>query len=1421
MQLRRAVRVTLAIVAGLLGLALAGAAAGWVYVGTDAGRRFVADQIADAASEDGLSVAIGRLSGDPFGTFTLGDVTASDRQGTFARIDQVEVSWRPLALLRGDAIVDRVAIGRLALDRLPAPVPAKKPTPAAAPDANPLAIGFDVELRQFTAGTIHLGTPVLGAESQFRLEASAALAADGNQAHLAVDVARTDGVAGTARVKLDYAASPARFAAEADVDEPAGGQIARLLQLPGLPPVSLHLKGDGPATDWRGHLTAEASPSAAAADITVSMKDKDIAVGVRGTVRPGPLLPDAARPITGDEIAFDTSATVAPSGPIRVTQLGIDTAKLSLAGSGQYDPSGGAIAGDVKLRAKSAVTLEGGVALAGGTVDAKLTGTLARPLLAAELSLDGLAASGLKVQQLAGNLRVEPAENDRLHASGQLRLAGLDTGGAVPTGLIASDATIDFDAAGAPGAPVTLTRLALASGPLGVTVDGTLEPAGTAQGSYHLTLATLAPLAQGAGLALDGQLDLSGGLRADTANGTGQVELVGALDELHGDRKIVSALGARVPITGAVMLRPGGKMEVVGLDVALAAATLRGDGTLADQRADARLTLALPDLGRLSALAGMPLAGHGKVDITASGPLDTLGLRATARLDGLRAADTEIGALGIGVGARLGPRVAGTAKLTLTHAGKTVPGSFGFALGDKVLTVSDIAVGDNANRLTGALQISRANGTVSGVLDGKLGALAALGVPAGGAVTVAARLDAAQGQRVRLTVAASKLHVEGAEIGSARVEATVDDAFAAPRLDATARLADAYLGSGKARGPALSVTLAAHAEQRGDTIRAEVTKLDGTFGKQAFKARGPIRVEGGGARWSGAADLVVAGGGVTLKGDIHPTRLDASIALDKLPLALAALAAPDLDLAGSASGRLDISGPRAAPEGSGSLTLDGVRANDQDWPAGAAFSLNANAKLTGGRLAAEAHLRGPRQARFDVEARTPVKLALGAGGIEMSANGALEGSANLSGRLDMIDALVGLGESRVSGAVDGQIALAGTVAQPALRGSLQVTDASYESIATGTVIRDLAVKMAFDGTEAQLTELSATDGGKGRIRGTGTVRFAPAGAWPVALTVKLDNFAAIARADATVHTNGEVKLDGTVQAPRVAGRIEVVDGDIQIPDRLPQGVRPIEVVEINGGPKRPAADAEKKGTSLSQSAAIPLDIKVAIPGRVFIRGRGLDSEWAGDLAVGGTSATPRITGGLHVVRGSLSFAGRTLNLAKGQVTFNGDNPPNPDIDARAEVSVPDLTAAIVLSGKASSPSITLESTPSMPQDEILSRMLFGKSASQISAVQAAQLVASAAELSGQTSGGGIVDRIRRTLGVDVLDVEQGEGGTGGASVKAGKYIGKDTFVTVEQGTRAGSQKVGVEIGITDHLSVETDVGRDASGSAGINWKWDY
>ena len=79
----------------------------------------------------------------------------------------------------------------------------------------------------------------------------------------------------------------------------------------------------------------------------------------------------------------------------------------------------------------------------------------------------------------------------------------------------------------------------------------------------------------------------------------------------------------------------------------------------------------------------------------------------------------------------------------------------------------------------------------------------------------------------------------------------------------------------------------------------------------------------------------------------------------------------------------------------------------------------------------------------------------------------------------------------------------------------------------------------------------------------------------------------------------------------------------------------------------------------------------------------------------------------------------------------------------------------------------------------------------------------------------------QALGVDVLNVESGKNDEKGASLKAGKYLTEDIFVSVTQGAQPGSQKLGVEVKVLPNITVESDMGGAAESNFGINWKWDY
>jgi translocation and assembly module TamB len=180
-------------------------------------------------------------------------------------------------------------------------------------------------------------------------------------------------------------------------------------------------------------------------------------------------------------------------------------------------------------------------------------------------------------------------------------------------------------------------------------------------------------------------------------------------------------------------------------------------------------------------------------------------------------------------------------------------------------------------------------------------------------------------------------------------------------------------------------------------------------------------------------------------------------------------------------------------------------------------------------------------------------------------------------------------------------------------------------------------------------------------------------------------------------------------------------------------------------------------------------------------------------------------------------------VRSGTVAFppGGGADAEPEISAVAETKLPDLTARVEISGTVSKPSLRVTSEPAMPQEDVLAQILFGKTSGQLTALQAAQLVQTAATLSGKAGGPGIVDKVRSAVGVDVLSVESGEGEKSGASLKAGKYLTDDVFLSVKQGTQPGSQKVGVEVEVTPNVTVESNVGGDAEGNIGVNWKWDY
>ena len=120
---------------------------------------------------------------------------------------------------------------------------------------------------------IVLAPTVLGEAAMLTLSGRARLGGAARDAAVTLAIARIDGRVGTAGLTFGQSGSPAQLTLDASIDEPAGGLIARALSLPGLPPVSLQLAGNGPASDWRGRLRAVAGPTRLDGTLALAIDD--------------------------------------------------------------------------------------------------------------------------------------------------------------------------------------------------------------------------------------------------------------------------------------------------------------------------------------------------------------------------------------------------------------------------------------------------------------------------------------------------------------------------------------------------------------------------------------------------------------------------------------------------------------------------------------------------------------------------------------------------------------------------------------------------------------------------------------------------------------------------------------------------------------------------------------------------------------------------------------------------------------------------------------------------------------------------------------------------------------------------------------------------------------------------------------------
>jgi translocation and assembly module TamB len=405
--------------------------------------------------------------------------------------------------------------------------------------------------------------------------------------------------------------------------------------------------------------------------------------------------------------------------------------------------------------------------------------------------------------------------------------------------------------------------------------------------------------------------------------------------------------------------------------------------------------------------------------------------------------------------------------------------------------------------------------------------------------------------------------------------------------------------------------------------------------------------------------------------------------------------------------------------------------------------------------------------------------------------------------------------------------LGGTLGAPQIEGTATFVGGTFTDPLRGIRISGIEGQVTGRGDTLTIERLTAATRNGGTLSAVGRITLDPPAGLPAQIRLRAKLAELLASEIVAAVANLDLSVEGPLmKQPRVAGRVDLVSMDVSIPDRLPTTIRPLAGTRHIAAPPQVRARlaAQQKTEAQARRGRVSgpsifdaaLDLTVAAPNRIFVRGRGVDAELGGDLRLTGSSKAPIAVGAFDLRRGFTTVVGQRLDFSRGRLSFTGDLAP--ELDFVAQTQAGNVTAQVEVSGPATQPVFALTSQPALPQDEVLSRLLFAKASGNLSAFQALQLAQAVAQLSGE-GGSDVFDRTRRALGVDSLDINTSA--HGGPTVGASRYIGNRLSVGVRAGAKPEDSAATATIDVTRRLKVQGGIGADGRSSVGVGAEWEY
>ncbi len=1355
----------------------------FVFINSPFGKRLIADQIAQVAPASGLRFAVGRIEGDIYSKAVLHDVVLLDPKGPFLTVPEVSLDWRPLHWLTAGLDVRELVARRGTLSRIPELLPGD-------PDA-PILPDFDIRVDRFEIENLTLAPGIVGDDAQ---RADLVARADVRKGRVLLKADGKFGREDKLALLIDAEPDGDRFDMALDYRAPAGGVIAGLTGASA--GYAARVEGDGTWKDWNGGALVQRDGRRFA---SFKVTNRAGTYGLLGQVAASDALGGVAGRALGGKLSISAEGRLENStldGKLRFVGA-------SLAGGGmgaidladnRFDDFG------LSLRLTDPALFGKDFVLNGAHANVTLDGKFRDLAIDHEIEIAELASGDIRAADLTQRSTAS-FDGSQWSIPLQMRSARVDTGNdwidpQLVNGrlegrltysgsrLISDDLRLTF--------PGLSARLALR----GDTENGAYALAGPVN-ARALTLENIGTADANAKILFKLGQGTAWTLHADVAGRVGKVS----------NATLANLAGPQIAFKGGVDAGGSSPLAFKAFSLEAEKLTLTLDGKVSEGRTMLSGEGRHTQYGQFTAEAEIDDTGPRAVLVFAD-PMPSAGLSdvrvALSPSDQGFRIETEGGSM-------LGP-FEGVLGLVSPEQGPT-------ALAVERLQVwktdisGQLTLADGAARGTLALK--------GGGLDGTIALLPQDGGQGFG-VNLAAR-NAAFGGETRIALGRADIDLTGLlNDGASRIEGTLDaEGLSYGRLFVGRMAAQANVVDGQGN---ISARIAG---QRGSRFNLQ---LDGDFARDrmALIARGDFagrrirmprravltRQEDGGWQLS-RSQIRYGRGRAVAEGRFGGGATALDLGLVSMPLSLLDVGGADLGLGGTASGTIEYRDAAGVPpSGSARLKVDGLSRSGLVLTS-RPLDLSLVADLGQNRMQARAILddEGTRLGRIQASITgLPEHGTL----VDRLQAGTLFAQLRYQGGADALWRLLAIETFDLTGPVELAADVRGTLLEPRVRGSVASESLRLQSSLSGTDLREITVRGNFDGSLLRLQSFEGTAPNDGKVRGSGTIDLSgiEAGSGPgLDLRAAASNARLIEANGLSATVTGPLRIVSNGVGGTIAGRLQVNQARWTLGSAAEAASLPdIATREIN----LPADIAPVSRRTGSWRYLIDARARRGID----VDGMGLNSEWRGDIILRGTTDDPRMGGSAEVVRGDYTFAGTRFDLTRGKIDFDENVPIDPQLDILAETTKDSLTVSVSVTGNALEPQITFSSEPALPEEEILSRLLFGGSITSLSATDALQLGSALASLRGG-SGMDPINQLRSAIGLDRLRIVEADPALGRATgVALGKNVGRKFYVELVTDGR-GYSATELEFRITSWLALLGSVSTIGRNSVTVQVRRDY